>query len=486
MRIIGAALALLVAVPAGAQPIPITRPSTVRRPAPEQAVLPPAVAPAAARSADADRFSFGSYGRIGFDTDTEGGAGKGRQIVAYGPRLIEDNYLELDLSYLAYKDGRREARVHTTIAFFDELFHYTGKVDAAVALRRMYLEYQEPQDPLGAMGFVWLGSRWVRGNDIYLMNFWPMDDLNLVGMGAGLVWKDRLELHGLVGVNRLEDGRSVDRVPVPAASTFGAEEVLLNDRQKIVAALSATLFGKAKKLKLYGEFHRLGASERTLDGSFTETEPLPDDLGFLLGAQLGIWDFARNGHLNVWLRYAQGLAVFDELGTPFGLNRDRRSVDAKEYRLAIAGAAEMPLKGASALGVQFGAYGRMFIDADGEEEDFDDRFEMAAVVRPEWMIHLWSVGAEASVQISRPNGLNPQTNTQAVARVMQFALIPGWTWSRAQGIFSRPQLRAIFAVTRLNDAALALYPEEDPRASQDTAYYVGARAEWWFGRGGGY
>jgi maltoporin len=289
-----------------------------------------------------------------------------------------------------------------------------------------------------------------------------------------------------VGVNRLENGRSVNRVPVPAASAFGAEEVELNDRQKVVAMISATLLGKGKKLKIYGEFHRVGATERALDGSFTETEPLPDDLGFLLGAQLGLWDFARNGHLNVWLRYAQGLAVFDELGTPFGLNRDRRSVDAKEYRLAVAGAAEKKLRGASVLGVQFGSYARMFIDADGQEEDFDDRLEVAAVVRPEWMYHLWSFGAEASLQVSRPNGLNPQTNQQSVARVMQFALLPGWTWSREQGVFSRPQLRGIFAATILNDAALDLYARDDPRSQEKTSFYIGARAEWWFGRGGGY
>lgn len=491
MRTFGAALALLLATGATAQPIPVNRPSTVRPAAPPAQAKPEARLltgqPTRPGQPTADeRFSFGSYGRIGFGTDTDGGAGQGRQIVAFGPRLIEDNYLELDFNYLAYDGGRRRATVHTTIAFFDELFHYTGQVDAAVAIRQLYLRYEEPEDLIGARGFVWLGSRWVRGNDIYLMNFWPMDDLNLLGMGAGLIWKDRLEVHGMVGVNRLENGRTVDRVPVPSASGFGAQEVVLNDRQKVVAALSATLFGDAKKLKLYGEYHYLGAYNRTLDDSFTETEPLPDDLGFLLGAQFGLWDFARHGHLNLWLRYARGLAVFDELGTPFGLNTDRRSVDAQEYRVAVAGAAEFPLGHQSAFGVQFGSYARMFIDADGEEEDFDDRFEFSAVVRPEWMYHLWSFGAEASIQMSRPNGLNPITNRQAVARVMQFALLPGWTWSKTQGVFSRPQLRGIFAVTTLNDAALELYPEEDPRASQATAYFVGARAEWWFGRGGGY
>lgn len=486
-------LSLLIACPVAAQPVSPVRRSAAQRPPPKPTPSPQPVAgrpeqgmPAAAPTAPDERFYFGSYGRIGFSTDADGGQGKGRQIVAFGPRLIEDNYLELDFGYWAYRAGRRKARVHTTIAFFDDLFHYTGQAKATIALRQVFVEYTEPEDGIDATGFVWLGSRWVRGNDIYLMNFWPMDDLNVLGMGAGLKW-DTLELHGLVGVNRLEDGRSVNRVPVPAASAFGAEEVILDDRQKVVAALSATLLGENRKLKLYAEYHHLGATERALDGSFSESEPLPDDRGFLVGVQVGLWGFGRNGHLNVWLRYAQGLAVYDELGTPFGLNRDRRSVDAKEYRLAVAGAVEWPLRGrASAFGVQFGSYTRMFIDADGQEEDFDDRLEVAAVVRPELMFDLWSLAGEASVQISRPNGLNPQTNQQAVARVMQFALLPGWTWSREQGLFSRPQLRAIFAATLLNDAALDLYPTQDPRSDMKTAYYIGARAEWWFGRGGGY
>ena len=85
----------------------------------------------------------------------------------------------------------------------------------------------------------------------------------------------------------------------------------------------------------------LSFGRRTLAGSFTETEALPDDLGFVIGAQVGLWNFARNGHLNVWLRYASGLAAYDELGTPSGLNDDRRSVDAQEYRAALAGNVEL-------------------------------------------------------------------------------------------------------------------------------------------------
>ena len=40
--------------------------------------------------------TFGSYGRVGMSTNSEGGRGQNVQINAYAPRLTEGNYLELD------------------------------------------------------------------------------------------------------------------------------------------------------------------------------------------------------------------------------------------------------------------------------------------------------------------------------------------------------------------------------------------------------
>jgi hypothetical protein len=54
------------------------------------------------------------------------------------------------------------------------------------------------------------------------------------------------------------------------------------------------------------------------------------------------------------------------------------------------------------------------------------------------------------------------------------------------GNYTRPQLRAVYSASFVNAAARALYPADDPRASQATVHYLGAAAEWWFGRDGGY
>ena len=44
-----------------------------------------------------DGFQFGSYGRVGVGTDLTGRLGRPVNLVAHGPRLIEEGYAELEL-----------------------------------------------------------------------------------------------------------------------------------------------------------------------------------------------------------------------------------------------------------------------------------------------------------------------------------------------------------------------------------------------------
>jgi len=445
-----------------------------------RAVIVAALLPALGNATDAP-FFFGSYGRVGVSTDGEGGRGRDSTIVGWGPRLTEGNYIELDLGYRAYEGRDAEVTTLVTLALGDRLFHYDGAFDAALAIRQAYVEGSEL---FGSGAFAWVGSKMYRGDDIYLLDFWPMDELNTIGAGAG--WRDtrtELAFHG--GFNRLEDDYQVDRAFVPA-NDFGAEEVEILDRQRtVLSAKAERRFGGGDtlglKLRLYGELHYLPKGERPLPGGFSETEPLPDDRGWMVGAQLGLWNFARRGHLNVWLRYASGLAAYDELAVPSGLDLNRRAAPADEYRLAVSGSSEH-----GSVALQYGGYVRAFVDADGQEADFDDRQELALAVRPMLLLGTFTPGVEASVQLSRPNGLNPRTNAQETARVVQLGLVPAFTFGDDPGTYTRPQLRFVYSVSLLDEAATALYAEADPRSTRDVVHFVGVSAEWWFGRGGGY
>jgi hypothetical protein len=239
--------------------------------------------------------------------------------------------------------------------------------------------------------------------------------------------------------------------------------------------------GLGLKLKLYSELHYLPSGDASVDGSYIDTMPLPDDRGWLLGAQLGLWNYGRNAHTNLWVRYGNGLAAFDELAQPYGLNRNRRANGAEELRVALSGNLEW-----AQFGFMYASSYRFFRDADANEADFDDRHEWVSAIRALWFAGLFTPGIEASTQIMRSNGLNPRTDRQELAQVTQVALIPAISLGQSTGSYSRPQLQFIGALTFLNRGARELFPAEDIRSKTEEAFYVGLRAEWWFGRGGGY
>jgi hypothetical protein len=444
----------------------------------------PSASPSPTPSAEArSDFWFGSYGRVGLSSDLQGGEGQPRQVTSYASRLIEDHYLELDFGYHAYRGALGEVDTVLTLALFDRFFHYSGQADAQLAIRRAFVEARRLW---GTSLWLSIGSRWLRGNDIYLMNFWPLDDLNSMGITLGHRGTS-VDAFLHVGVNRLSRREQEQYIAVPSASGFGAEEILLLNRQRLITALlyeQRVSIGRRGgwKWKLYGELHALPQGTRALEGGFSDRETLPDDLGLIAGLQLGLWGLAhQENHLNLWLRYARGLTIYDELGVPQGLDLNRRSWAAEELRIALAGHVRW-----RQLSAQFGGYLRRYLDADRVRVDFDDRVEGSIVFRPQLNFGIFTPAVEGSVQMSQAMGANPLDLTRETAKIYQFALIPALSFGEEIGTFTRPQLRLIYAISWLNDAALARFAPEDPRASQDVTHHLGARAEWWFGRGGGY
>ena len=66
-------------------------------------------------------------------------------------------------------------------AYSGDLFHFTGNFSQNFAIRNAYAEVEN----LGISGLsLWAGSRMYRGDDIYLLNFWPLDNLNTIGGGV--------------------------------------------------------------------------------------------------------------------------------------------------------------------------------------------------------------------------------------------------------------------------------------------------------------
>ena len=433
-----------------------------------------------------DGFHFGTYGRVQASTDFDGRPGDDTNVVAHGARLMEGPYLELDFGYNIHADDGFGVRVLATLAFFEEFFHFTGEPVQAVAMRNLYAEAEHflPVDLR-----LWIGSRMYRGDDIYLLDYWPLDNLNT--WGGGLQWDGYgLQLKWLMGVNRLLNDYQFERVSVPA--TFGADEITLMERQKLLTSMKATyhLFNLiddfSMKFSLYGEYHRLPAGdfeyseenaeyfeEFALNVQSDYRPELPSDHGGVIGAQLGLWGFGENSHLNLFFRYAWDLAAYGEWAVPWGVALDRTASGARELVMATSFNWESRW-----VGVMAGWYTRYFEDADRNRYDLDDYWEGILVARPAVFVtrHFHQM-FEVSHQWKYPNGLGPGDDRRNTPHVTQLSVIPALSLDR--GMYRRPQFRLVYTASHLNGDARDLFPAWDARRDYGWQHFFGAQVEWW-------
>lgn len=417
------------------------------------------------QAAAADLF-MQSYGRmpvgINLSPGGQGGAGSPAQIVAHPPRLDADPYVEMGMAVWKYLDDA-DLMLKTTPAIQGEWFAYSGAWAAQLAVREMYMAAELP------LGRLWAGARMYRGRDLYLLDFWPMDDLDLVGGGGGVRWDSgRADL--ALGLNRLRgDAWQYQTRAVPVEGGVGTEEVLTLDRQRAVAALSAEQILGANEAKVYLEGHFLPAGTRYLDDHLTET--LPSDGGFAAGIAWRVGD--EDAWAQLWYRGALGLAALDELQIPSGaFDTQYRTTAARRHRIALEGGW---LKGSS--GWMAGGYFDRYADADGVR-DQDDRWEGAAAARYQWLSgnHL-CMGLELSGQWLAPDGLNPRSQQPELGQILRLQFLPAWQLS--YGHRYRPQLRLQYSLSLLNQGARLQFPAEDLRAQAAVQHRIGLAAEWW-------
>lgn len=294
------------------------------------------------------RFVFGSYGRVVAATNLDGGLGRSTNIIGHGPRVDEETYAELELR----REDRLAAGVHShvvaTLAISGPLFHLDGDFADQLAIRNLYAEIDGAMLP-GLS--IWAGSRMVRGDDIYLLDWWPLDNLNIIGGGAGFRFERLLAFRLHVGIGRPADDPFYSQTrDVVARQGFEPASVSLLDRPRVVTALRAEatpLHTDALGLKfvLYGEAHTVGSGERRLENG--DTEGLPRDGGYLIGAQVGLWHnrpatagptgpHAERSFVNLFARHARGLAAYGTFDGPADLGSATSSGDAQETLVALS------------------------------------------------------------------------------------------------------------------------------------------------------
>lgn len=430
-------------------------------------------------------------------TDFRGGPGRDADIVAHGSRLDESNYVELELRRDdVWSATLTKTRLVATLAVANPVFHYNGKFDVSLAVRNLYIEAQD----LGVQNLtLWAGSRMYRGDDIHLLDWWPLDNLNTLGAGARYDFaetpaKTSIAIHG--GLSQPDGSFFKQEVARPSpANGWGASTVNVLNRQKFTGSLrlAHTMpipgdLGLSLKGVAYGEVHALPSGQK-------ETEPgvfnaVPADDGYVIGAQLGGYTGERNTHLNLFVRYARGLAAYGEFATPSSLALDGTSAGAHEFLVAAGGNWET-----GPLGVMLGAYLRTFRNAS-PDLDFNDVDEGILVARPHFFLgESGGIAAEFSYQMQQrgvlampgtapgepsPDGSRVSPDGPATGTITRIGIIPFLSPS-GRGDYSRPQFRMIYVLTLRNDGAKALYPRDDVFTLRDVEHFFGVGVEWWFG-----
>jgi hypothetical protein len=422
-------------------------------------------------------FTAGSYGRVQPSWDLYGGQGRPATLLSHGTRLELGPYAEIDFYYtkrLRPKEGvTLEVGAVVTLAFLEDLFHFTGDFDQSFALRNLYGFARGLAG--GKVGF-WAGSRMYRGDDIYLFDFWPLDSLNTYGGGVELDF-DPLLIDVHVGTNRLRDDFQFQEVDVQG-TTPDPVTVVYMDRQRTIASVKATYIRRLRgemgfKAKLYGEFHGLPAG-LLLDDDGNRMEELPADFGWLVGGQVGLWGWGRNAHVNLFARGAGGLGAYGEFGIPFGLDSDKKTGRAREFLAGFSANYEVGF-----FGIQAGGYLRYFRDADPNVHDQDDRWEFAVAARPHFFVaKYFQPFAEVSYQQLVPRGLSPETLAPNPASIVKLSVGPSVAFEETT--WARPRFQVVYTASFLDEDARLLYGQKDPRRERAVQHYIGLGVEWWF------
>ncbi len=434
-------------------------------------------------------FEFGSYGRVVAGMDGKAGAPRNSNIVAHGSRLDEGNYVELELRREdEWEKTGAKTKIVATLAVANPVFHYTGNFDIKMAIRNLYIEEAD----LGLKGLTaWAGSRMVRGDDIYLLDFWPLDNLNTLGGGVG--YRHEIGTSALlhVGVSQPNTPfytQSVDR-PAPL-DQFGAVPVDILNRQRVIGSLKIAHNqriggpkdgpGPGIKAALYGEVHAIPKGQRETSVPRVY-EDVPSDGGFVVGAQIGAYTGERDTHVNLFLRYATGVAAYGQFATPGQLAPNRTTDGAHELLLALGGNVET-----GPVGVMAGGYVRSFRDASAAL-DYQDVDEAIVIVRPSVFFGEWGgLSLEGSYQAAQHGVITPDANDPTaapkgprIASAARLGVIP-FVSPAGRGDYTRPHIRFIYALTARNDVAKDLYPQDDAFHRRSIEHFFGLGAEWWF------
>ena len=421
------------------------------------------------------------------------GRGASANIVAHGDRIDEDSYAELEL--------RREDQLHTDVS--SKVVCDARLLPALLPLLRRRRRRRSPSatstrrrtyDDLT----LWVGSRMYRGDDIYLLDWWPLDNQNTVGGGAGYKfrWAHRRDDH------RRARGDAAARLDLPVRADPARP-----------TPQRARRAGRAGRRERHGP--RPPAHDRVAQDHAPLQAPQPGAEGRLQARPLrrGARDLRRRLHRHHrqpagadraarptpgWLVGHRGRVLDRASATPScssssGTPRASRPTTRSPCRSTFANdrttrgfdrdarSPSAATTSAGPFGVLVGGYLRSFRDGDPSPTTSQKYDEGILAVRPQLYIgERWGVALEGAFEARRYAVLDPQTD--AAARRPASGASASSRTSRPAAA-ARTSARSCGSSTRSPPATTAtreLYPAQDVFSQRRVEQYIGLGAEWWF------
>jgi len=438
------------------------------------------------------RFSFGSYGRAGiaYGVGIEGHFPRSLNLNGMGSiggRFEENDYLELAAAMhftpVISGNDTTEINVQARFSFFTTQGQIIGNVTSkslggiTSALPELFAEANHIN---GSDWSIWVGARFLRGDDIHVIDHFYFDDHS--GQGFGVKHKNTqfaIVFPGSVDTN--------STLPPYFYLNIVNGTPVLGLRNRSVSIIEHTIPIQNGYVKLLGEFHRLAAA---LSSDTVSAYNYPSDIGFVAGAK-----YFRNistslpGSFNALsIRYGTGIANGGDGGssktflTYGGPNIETNSF-RKAHSLAVTEtflwniSNTYSLNGYGIFTKSKGASDSLNVTPDylGKQLLFNRKTDISFGARGTWYLTNWLHLLHEFDMALRKDG------TQNIAKMTKFTIAPTIAPGAQRDVWTRPHFRLVYSLAHYNKfAADNLYsPYLSQSGSRSWGQYLGVKMEWW-------
>ena len=438
-------------------------------------------------------FSLGSYGRIGagFAPQINGGIGRSLNLNGMGSiggRMEEADYLELVTAFHFKAEEKKtdstSINVQARMAFYSSAGQLIGNVNTksyggiTTALPELYAEADHIA---GTAWNIWIGAKFLRGNDIHIADHQYFDDHSSQGFGAS----NKNNSFAILFPGAVDTSSSVP--PYFYLNIVdGTPRIGLRGRTVLIYEHIFPLKNGQQSIKLLTEFHKL--SNATVTDTSSQYN-YPSDIGWVIGAKHVInINTSKPGSFNQFaVRYGTGIANGDDGGnSKTWLTYGAPDMKSKKFTGAYCFSLVEHLLLNLSNKFSINAYGiytknKGASDSANKSSDyfgrqiFNNKTDFALGARAFFYF------SDHFVLMSELHHAIRKDGDQDPAAMTKLSIVPTYVPSGKRDPWARPQFRFIYSIAHYNQfASDNMYsPFLQEVGKKRWGQYFGVRVEWW-------